>query len=236
MKVGMIQSNYVPWRGYFDFIDDVDLFIFYDDIPFGQGKKWRNRNIVKTRYGPRWMTVPLKHGRGNKHISEVAVDYSRDWQTAHLNVLYENYRKAPFWNAYKDQFATLIRVQYQSISDLNVTLCKWVMGLLEIKTEIRMSNEFSVAGDKTTRPVKLLQRVGASSYVSGPNTKTYTDVNLFKSNNIKLEFKTYNYLPYPQLWGDFINEVSVLDLIFNTGPEARGYLKSLSANHNNTEQ
>jgi len=230
MKVGMIQSNYIPWRGYFDFIDDVDLFIFYDDVPYGMGKKWRNRNLIKTRYGPRWLTVPLKHGKDNKLISEVAIDYSKNWQAEHINRLYENYHNAPFWNLYIDDFSTLINKDYTSISDLNVTLCKWIMGLLNIKTEVRMSHEFDGKGDKARRPLDLLIKVRAGAYLTGPNTEAYTDVRLFHSHRIRLEFKSYQYRSYRQSWGPFINEVSILDLLFNTGPEAGTHLKSLVPN------
>jgi WbqC-like protein family len=230
MKVGVIQSNYVPWRGYFDFIDDVDLFIFYDDVMYGQGKKWRNRNRIKTRYGTRWITVPLRHGRSLKLINEVTIDYSSTWQATHYNQLYENYRAAPYWKSYIDQFVAIIEKQYPSISDLNVTLCKWIMDALQINTQVRMSHEFDLGFDKKKRLIDLLVRVGATSYVTGPNTEPYTDLVLFRAHEIDLEFKSYDYEPYPQLWSGFSAQLSVLDLLFNIGPEARKYLKSITPN------
>src|SRR5262245_8270050 len=108
MIVGMIQPNYMPWRGYFDFIDEVDLFIFYDDVPYGQGKKWIKPNIIKTRHWLKWMTVPLKHHDRNSLIRDVQIDYSRNWQSDHLNLLYESYHQSPFWENYINEFASLI--------------------------------------------------------------------------------------------------------------------------------
>lgn len=230
MKVGAIQSNYIPWRGYFDFIDDVDLFIFYDDVLYGQGKKWRNRNKIKTRHGLQWLSIPLKHGKENKLISEVSIDYSTNWQAKHLNLLFENYRKAPFFSLYIDQFSSLINKRYSNISELNVVLCKWINSLLEIQTEIKMSHDFGLKGDKKERVIALLDKVQATSYLTGPTALPYTDTQSFESRGIKLEVKTYEYNDYPQQWGTFVNNLSILDLIFNTGAESRKYMKSLTTN------
>jgi len=100
MKVGMIQSNFIPWRGYFDFIDTVDLFIFYDDVNFGQGKKWRNRNKIKTKLGWQWLTVPLESNKSNKIIEEVKINYNTQWVKEHYNKLYENYHNSLYWKLY----------------------------------------------------------------------------------------------------------------------------------------
>jgi len=102
---------------------------------------------------------------------------------------------------------------------------------LEINTEIKMSSDYDIPHlDKMIRPLELLHKVGATSYVSGPNTKNYTNLALFKKYDIKLEFKRYNYAPYQQLWKGFYGEVTILDLLFNIGPNSRKYLKSLYPN------
>jgi hypothetical protein len=230
MIVGMIQSNFIPWRGYFDFIDDVDLFIFYDDVPYGQGKKWRNRNIVKTRGGLQWMTVPLKRHHRDLPIREVTIDYSRKWQCDHLNLLYENYHRAPFWEIYIDEFAGLINQRYDSISELNISLCKWIMGCLNIGTKVATSDQYQAQGKKQERPLALLLEIGATGYLSGPSAEVYTPAPLFRSQGVSLSFKTYDYSEYRQLWGEFVGGVTILDLLFNVGREARAYLKSKSPN------
>lgn len=232
MRAGMIQPNYIPWRGYFDFIDDVDVFVFYDDVPYGQGKKWRNRNVIKTPAGLKWLTVPLCHGQANTPICDVLISDSRRWQDVHMNQLQVNYRKAPYWHEYADDFYTIINKDYLRIADLDIELCGWIMRVLGIDTQILRSHDLAVpAGNKAERPVKLLERIGAWTYVTGPNTEPYTDLQLFHSHGIRVEFKSYDYMFYPQLWGgDFVDNVSVLDLLFNTGPLARQYLKSLTPN------
>jgi hypothetical protein len=230
MRVGIIQSNYVPWRGYFDFIDDVDLFVFYDDVPFGQGKKWRNRNQIKTEKGLSWLTVPLRRATPDTLIQDMEINHETDWQGDHVNKLLSHYRKAPFLHPYVDQFADIVASRYRTISELNVTLCKWVMKVLDIHTETKMSHEFQACGDKRDRPIDLLSKAGATTYVSGPAAAPYTDLDLYRAHGIGFEYKSYDYEVYPQLWGAFEASVTVLDLILNTGPAARTYLKSITPN------
>lgn len=229
MRVGIIQSNYVPWRGYFDFIDDVDLFIFYDDVKYTKGD-WRNRNKIKSQQGLEWLTIPVKFLKLNQLIKDTAIDYSQKWQKYHEKKLNQNYSKALHYNTYINDFVSIINITYSSISELNVVLCKWIMKMLEIHTPTKMSHDFYLSGNKTARLIDLLTQVSATSYLSGSSAAAYLDMELFRQTGIQLEFKSYDYAPYPQLWGEFTGEVTVLDLLFNTGPEARKYLKSRTSN------
>src|SRR6188474_3070154 len=137
MKVGMIQSNYVPWRGYFDFIDDVDLFIFYDDVRYTH-RNWRNRNRIKTVSGPLWLTVPVVHGNDTL-IQDARIDYSRDWIEKHVRTLSIAYAKAPHFRECAEECFAILRERYPTISALNVALCRWVMGKLRVATRTCMS-------------------------------------------------------------------------------------------------
>lgn len=228
MKVGIIQSNFIPWRGYFDFIDDVDLFIFYDDVQYSKND-WRNRNKLKTVNGAEWITVPVRSFSLSQLIQETPIDY-RGWGKKHKKQIIQWYAKARFFKQYCDELFAILEVKYETISELNVTLCRWIMKKLEISTLTRMSSEFLLNGSKTERLIDLLEKVGATIYVSGPAGRSYLDEKLFQEAGISLEYKNYDYPTYPQLWGDFVGEVSVLDLLFNTGPEARKYLKSTKPN------
>jgi hypothetical protein len=229
MRVGIIQSNYIPWRGFFDFIDDVNLFIFHDDLQYTKGD-WRNRNLIKTHHGRQWLTVPVKQGHTQRLIMETEIDYSQHWPKVHFNKLQANYYSAPFMENYINDFMGIINQKFSKLSDLNVALCLWLMEMLEIRTPVRFAPEFSPVGKRTAKLLDILTKVGAQSYLSGPSGANYLDVELFRRHGIQLEFKSYDYPPYPQLWGEFVGEVSVLDLLFNTGPEARRYLKSQTPN------
>lgn len=228
MRVSVIQSNYIPWRGYFDFIDDMDLTIFYDDVQYTKND-WRNRNKLKTVNGSDWITVPVRTLSLSQLIQETPIDY-RGWEKKHKNSIVQWYAKTNFFKDYSEELFAILGVKYATISELNITLCHWIMQKLEIDTPTRMSSEFVLHGSKTERLIDLLKQIGTATYVSGPAGKGYLDERLFREAGIGLEYKSYDYPMYPQLWGNFIGEVSVLDLLFNMGPEARKYLKSMKPN------
>src|SRR4051794_453150 len=169
MRVGMIQPNYVPWRGYFDFVDDVDTFVFYDDVEHGLGKKWRNRNVIKTPAGRQWLTVPRRHGRRGALVHEVAVDYSTRWIDRHVNLLNANYRRAPYWEMYQEGFERLLRRKYEFVADLDIDVCLWIMAALGINTSTSRAKDLAVEPcDKRIRPLRFLERLGATAYLTGP--------------------------------------------------------------------
>jgi hypothetical protein len=140
------------------------------------------------------------------------------------------YSKAPFYLVYRDELSAILARPFETISDLNGALCRWIMEKLSIKTPIRLSSEYRPKGCKTERLIDLLGKAGATVYLSGPAAKNYLDTPLFFRNGLGLEYKRYDYDDYPQPWGKFVGDVTVLDLLFNVGPEARKYLKSRAAN------
>lgn len=231
MKAGVIQSNYIPWRGYFDFIDDVDLFIYLDDTQYTK-RDWRNRNRIKTSSGLVWLTVPVIFSRhGDKlNIEDVPIDYSQRWINKHIESIKHAYSKAPFFSHYSDEFFNLLNQKFKYLSELNININNWIMKQLNIDTTIRMSSEYNACGAKTERLIDLLKKVGATTYLSGSAAKAYLDVEKFKEAGIGLEYKTYNYPEYPQQYGKFEPQVTILDLLFNCGEDSRNYLKSLNPN------
>lgn len=228
-RVGIIQSSYIPWRGYFDFIDSVDLFVIYDDIQYSTGS-WRNRNRIKSKEGLKWLTVPVKTKLGLA-IDRVPIDYTNKvWQNTHRHLLKEFLGTAPFFTDAMQIFQEGIDAGELTISQLNIRLIKLICSYLNITTPIVMSRDYAVSGKKTERLINLLKMVEATVYLSGPTAQEYLNEDLFRKNNIRLEYKTYDYDPYPQLWGEFAGAVSVLDLIANTGQEAKYFLKSKTSN------
>jgi hypothetical protein len=227
--VGVIQSNYIPWVGYFDFIDSVDLFVFHDDVQYTKGD-WRNRNKIKTPAGLVWITVPVHYRHTGQLIMETEICYDRDWVSEHIGAITASYRTAPFFPIVKDEFFPLLKKRFRTITELNVATCRWVMDALSIRTPLRMSHELELQGAKTVRLINMLKKVGGTEYVSGPAGRQYLDEAAFREANISLEYKSYDYRPYPQLWGGFEAAVTALDLIANTGPDARAYLHSQTQN------
>jgi len=228
-RLGLIQSNYIPWRGYFDFINTVDLFLIYDDVKYPMGRSWRNRNQLKFRTGLKWLTVPVQSGAGNLSIDEVRIGQcDKPWQDRHSRMIEASLGKAPYFNDVMELWSNTVAKGYKTISSLNVSLIKQICAYLQISTPILMSRDFEAFGTKTDRIINLLKKANATIYLSGPAAKDYLDEELFRKNGIRLEYKTYDYPPYFQLWGEFAGNVSVLDFIANTGPEAKCFLKSLT--------
>jgi hypothetical protein len=225
MKVGIIQSNFLPWRGYFDFIREVDLFIIHDDLQYTKGD-WRNRNKIKTSRGLEWITVPVNYRNTNQIIEETMVDYSTRWAHKMLNRIKEAYQQSPYFEKYFTQLSDLLQEPATTISDLNLRLIYWVCGHLKIDTPIKFSREFHPWGSKTERLLGILKQVDATVYLSGPAAQAYLIPELLENEGIKLEYKKYNYPEYPQNFPPFEPYVSIIDLLFMTGENARAYLES----------
>ncbi len=227
MRVGVIQSCFAPWRGYFDFINSVDIFVFYDDVQYSKNS-WRNRNRIKTPKGSRWVTVPVRHRSLSQLIVETEIDDTNNWRDDHMRLWGENYGIAPYFH---DIWLLLKDANFGSantISELNIKLTRRICDYLNISTPMILSSDLLLQGSKTDRLINLLKKLNASTYLSGPSADDYLDKEAFIKANIGLEYKTYDYEPYPQLWEGFEGRVSVLDLIANCGPDSINYIKSRS--------
>ena len=226
MKVAAIQSNYIPWKGYFDMINLADLFVFYDDVQYTK-KDWRNRNLIKTPNGLIWLTVPCNSTREQK-IFEVEITNS-GWQTKHWRSIELNYSKAPFFNRYKSVFKEVYFLKsWEFISELNQYLIKFISKeILKSKTHFADSRIYGLTGRKEERVLDLLKKCGATEYICGPSAKSYINEKIFLKEGIKIKWMDYSGYPeYRQLYPPFCHEVSIIDLIFNEGPEAGRFMKS----------
>lgn len=226
MTVGVIQSNYIPWRGYFDIIGSVDLFIFHDDLQYTKGD-WRNRNRIKTENGARWLTIPC--GTDEKRLIHEVTLRDSAWQKQHWNLIRNSYSKAQFFDLYKELFqGVYLGKRWTNLSDLNQHLIKVVSkDILGLQAEFEDSRAFGLVKRKGERVIELLKKVGANAYLSGPAAKDYLDEKAFVDSRISLQWMDYSgYKEYRQLYPPFDNNVSIIDLIFNEGPRATQFLKS----------
>jgi hypothetical protein len=227
-RVAVLQSSYVPWKGYFDLLASVDEFIFYEDAQFTKSD-WRNRNLIKTPLGTKWLTVPVEtKGLFGQKIRDVSVA-SPNWQTDHWNVLTANYRNSPgFGEAVKFLEDLYVGPLSSNLSVLNMHLIKEISAYLRIKTKLTSSGSYPLGSkERTEKLVNLCVSAEASIYVSGPKARDYLDESKFESAGIQVEWHTYGPYPeYPQSFGDFVHEVSILDLLFNCGRESHKYFRS----------
>jgi hypothetical protein len=226
MKIAITQSNYIPWKGYFDSIAYVDLIILYDDAQYTR-RDWRNRNYIKTPSGLKWLTIPVEvKGKYHQKINETLIS-DPNWTEIHWKTLLQNYSRSPEFKVFADRLKNLYETsQSPFLSEINftfiTTICQW----MDINTSIRHSSEFRLVNGKSERLVDLCQQVGATDYFSGPAAKAYIDVNLFDEAGIKIHYWDYSGYPeYPQMHGSFEHNVSILDLFLNTGSQYKQYLK-----------
>lgn len=229
-RVAISQSNYIPWKGYFDIIAAVDEFILYDDMQYTR-RDWRNRNQIKTPQGIQWITVPvLVKGKYDQKIKDTEIDGTA-WAGVHWKALVQNYRRAVHFNEIVAWLEPLYLCQpYTHISHLNRSFIEAICDYLGIKTIIRNSWDYTLLDGKTERLVDLCVQAGATEYLSGPLAKDYIDENMFAERGIKLRWADYaGYPAYPQLWGEFAHGVTILDLLFNCGKDARLYMKKTSS-------
>ena len=223
-KVAVLQSNYIPWKGYFDIIHDVDLFVFYDDVQYTKND-WRNRNKIKTQNGPAWLTIPTGTDL-DRLICEVALSDPR-WQKNHYKNLLQYYAKAPFFRQYESLLEEVyLARQWVSLAELNQYLIKTIArDCLGIATEFADSRNYGASGKCLDRLLDLLKKSGATNYVSGPAAQSYIDTEAFIRAGITLNYKSYSGYPeYPQFYPPFDHYVSILDLLFHTGPDAPEYI------------
>jgi hypothetical protein len=228
-RIAIVQSSYLPWKGYFDLIRSVDEFVLYDDMQFTR-RDWRSRNRIKTANGLHWLSVPVDvKGKFDQKIKDAQVA-EPDWSGKHWQTLRHAYGKAPFFKQYQPQveaaFADIL--DEKMLSKINHRLIMLVCGLLGIETPIPWSMDYPQREGKSDRLLSICQAAGASHYLSGPAARDYMDVELFESNGVSVAFADYTGYPeYPQMHGPFEHAVSALDLLFNVGPEALSYMKRL---------
>jgi WbqC-like protein family len=228
-RVAIVQSCYIPWKGYFDLINLVDEFILYDDRQYTR-RDWRNRNRIKTAQGTQWLTIPVEaKGRYEQRIDETRIS-DPDWAERHWKTLVHSYAAAPYFDDNRELLESLYRAADDSrLSAVNRLFLEAIGGMLGIRTQLSWSTDYEAQGTKTERLVSLCRAAGAAAYLSGPSARDYMDASLFEAAGIALDYMDYSAYPeYPQLHPPFDHAVTVLDLIFNTGPEAPRYMKSFA--------
>ncbi len=221
MKVAVVQPSYLPWRGYFHMIEKADVFVFYDDVQYDK-HGWRNRNRIKTANGPRWITVPVA-ARGNVAsglaINEVAIADQR-WPAKHLATLRQAYARAPHVERTLAVLEPHLTAGHEQLAELTIALTVALAAELGLEREFVRSSQLGVEGARMQRLLAVLERVGATHYVSGPSARDYLDEASLRAAGITLEYMAYDYPPYGQLHPPYEPQVSVVDLMAMLGQRA----------------
>ncbi len=226
MRICIIQSCYIPWKGFFDLIGRCDEYVVFDSVQYAR-RHWHNRNLIKTAGGVQWLTIPvIAKGRFEQPIDQVEIE--KPWADKHWRAIELAYRRAPFF----EQFAPAVKGWYarageqSRLTDVNAIFLQGIAGLLGLTTRIVMDTAYPEQGVRTERLLGIARAAGADCYLSGPSARAYFDERMFAAAGIVTEWMDYQGYPeYPQLHGAFEHAVTALDLLFNTGPEARRYLR-----------
>jgi len=226
-RVAIVQSNYIPWKGYFDLIDDVDAFVLLDDVQYTR-RDWRNRNRIKTAAGLRWLSIPVRSsGRYEQRIDETRIA-DPGWRRSHWSAIEQAYRDAPWFepvaSALEPLYASL---DAELLSEVNAAFLQCLCELLHIDTPISWSAGYETSSEPSRRLLDICLALDATHYVSGPAARAYLDVELFERAGVEVAWFEYGgYRPYAQLHGGaFEDRVSVIDLVCCAGADSRRYLK-----------
>lgn len=223
----ILQSSYIPWKGYFDLIAASDIFVLFDDVQFTK-RDWRNRNRIKTAAGPAWLTIPVvTKGRYGQPIDQVEIA-DGSWAEAHWRTISHAYARAPCFGEFAPFFEDLYRraAALNKLSAVNRLFLDAICTVLSMTPNFVDARTLSARGAKTDRLLDICEKIGAGSYLSGPAARAYLDPEKFSSAGVELHYIDYSaYQSYNQLHGSFDPHVSILDLIFMAGAAARNHLR-----------
>jgi hypothetical protein len=217
--VAVHQPQYLPWVGYFDKMRRADVFCYLNDVQYKKNE-WQNRNRIKTAQDWQWLTVPVRY-RFPEKINEVQINNTTNWCKKHLQALITNYSRAPYFKAYISIFEDIFSKEWELISELNIHLIERLRETLQLqeKTTI-ISSEFNLREEPTDRLIDICKSLGADTYLAGQGAAGYMNVARFEENGLKVITQDVKHPVYPQLFKDFQSHLSIVDLLFNCGPES----------------
>ncbi len=232
MIVAIHQPEYLPWLGFFKKMMNVELFVFLDDVQFRK-KGWQNRNRIRINDGTTLLSIPV-HTHSYPKINEVTIDNEKNWSIRHKKSILYNYARAPYFDEIKDFIESIFEKKFQYLVDLNTEIIKFIMNELEIKSKIVFSSELEISKKGSDRVLDICKAVDADHYITGTFwAESNLMVEEFKKSNIDVEFQKFQHPIYKQIHGEFIPEMSIIDLLFNEGrKEAKKILQnSISSSH-----
>jgi len=216
MKVSIHQSQYMPWPAYFRKIAMSDKFVLFDDVQF-QKNGVQNRNKLRNKNGEFWLTIPLLGGLEHKINEKIPSDHK--WIKKHQQSITQSYSKAPYWSEHEDKLLPIYQQNLKRLDKINKLFIDYFLAYLEIETEIFLSSELNVEGQKSELVSNLCKEIGASHYISGFGAKDYLDLKSFEKDGIEVSFVESLNPTYKQFHGNFISSLSILDMIMNVSKD-----------------
>ncbi|MBW1692551.1 MAG: WbqC family protein [Deltaproteobacteria bacterium] len=217
------QPYFFPFPGFFYKAYLSDILVILDSVQFPRGTTWITRNRFKNNQGTLWMTVPVKKkGLGLQNISDVRICHDDRWGKKHSQSIKSAYLKAPYYKEHMPFVEKLYSLRFESLMDLNLEIIRYLIKHLQVHTPMILLSELNIQAKGNRLVVEICKTLGASTFLTQSAAAKYLDEDVFKAEGISL--KTFKPLPliYPQLWRNFIPNLSALDLMFNCGPKAHG--------------
>ena len=231
MIVAIHQPQYLPWLGYFDKMIKADAFCLLDNVQYKKNE-WQNRNRIKTAQKQQWLTVPVLY-RFPQKINEVQINNAVNWKRKHLQALITNYNKSPFFREYIAFFEEVYAKDWEFLSELNVYLIDQIRKLLNLEEKHTvLASTLSLSDDPTGRLIDICKILGGDTYLAGQDGAKYMDLEQFNQQGIKVIVQEFRHPEYPQLFGDFVSHLSIVDLLFNCGPESLEKIREYKSFHN----
>lgn len=213
------QPQFAPWLGYFDKLDRADVFVLLDNVQFKKNE-WQNRNRIKGSEGPQWLTVPVS-GQFGRNIMELDIVSRQNWPERHLKTLRTCYGRASHYEATFSSYETVACRPWKKLADLNIQLLHDLLAQMGLERRILLASELGpLSEDRDERLIELCRKLGAETYLAGAGGRDYMELERYRAAGIEVVFQEYRHPTYPQLFGDFAPNLSVLDLLFNCGPRS----------------
>jgi hypothetical protein len=218
VNVVILQPFYLPYSGVFELVRMADVFVFYDDVKMSR-QSWQCRNQIKTSQGPHWLTVPLI-GSNESTIQQTLLNEDGAWRRKHRSAVEQAYAKAPYSSLLLDALGEHWSHPWPDLAALNIATFTSLCEVIGVSAQFLRSSEMTVPGSSSQRVLDMCKSLGATRYITGPTARSYLDEGSFDDAGIELCYHQFDHPRYPQLHGDFVPYMSVVDLIANTGPDA----------------
>ncbi|WP_431855809.1 WbqC family protein [Azospirillum sp.] len=217
MKVAAHQPNYIPWLGYFAKLASADVFIFLDDVQLPQGRSYVHRSRVHAQPDGVWLSAPIR--REERQLIKDVRFADEDWRRKHQATLFHTYRKAPFFAAVMALVEAIYGFPTESLAQFNMNAVTLIAGYLGLACRFELSSAYGVSQSSDDRLIELVKAVGGDTYVSGAGGQNYQHPEKFAAAGLDLCVREYKPRPYLQHQGGFVSGLSILDALFNLGPD-----------------
>jgi hypothetical protein len=226
MIVATHQPNFLPWPGLFVKAMMADCLVLLDDVQFPRGRSWVNRNRLKNEQGELWLTVPVhKKGRDLQRILDVELFKASDWKRKHLRGIRQSYANAPYLDNYLPGLVEIYEKDHRRLISLNLALISYLLKALGLERQVLLQSDLEITGRATDLILNICQELEAENYLTFPISMKHLDTDKLNQGGVEIVARSYCPPVYPQLWGDFLSNLSVLDLVMNCGPVSESLLR-----------